>query len=133
MEKLVKNHHHQGFGVSITAPASHAFFNIVPHDQVVGSPSPRKLKLDSDKTAVAITKVRFTKTGPTIFNKICLNSIFLDGIPKHLAASINCISDIFIVEFLVTLANDGHENKPITIATLFMEDRKSTRLNSSHM
>jgi hypothetical protein len=61
----------------------------VPRDGVVGgTPTPKKLKVDSAIMANASPIVPITRIGLSIFGKICLNIILLFGTPIIVEAEI---------------------------------------------
>ncbi len=86
----------------------------VPKDGVVGgTPTPRKLNVDSVIIAKAKPIVAITKMGLNMFGNICLNIIIIFDNPIIREADTYSLFFSTRVEALVTLANCGHSEIPI--------------------
>ena len=86
----------------------------VPNDGVVGgTPTPKKLRVDSVIIAKAKPIVAITKIGLSIFGNICLNIIIIFDNPIILEAETYSLFFSTKVEALVTHANCCHSKIPI--------------------
>ena len=86
----------------------------VPSDGVVGgTPTPKKLNVDSVIIARAYPIVAITRRGLSIFGKICLNIITIFDKPIILDADTYSLFFSTRVDDLETLANCGHSEIPI--------------------
>ena len=86
----------------------------VPNEGVVGgTPTPKKLKVDSVMIAKAKPIVAITKIGRSMLGKICLNIIKKFERPIIFDAKIYSLFFSTSVAALVTLANCGHSEIPI--------------------
>lgn len=121
MQMLGEIHHHHGLGDVMMALLDQALFNTSPQDQVVGSPRPKKLRLDSEITAEAKIIVELTVIGPVMLISKCLNMMRAREYPKPSAASMYCILRAFKAAFFVTRAKEGQEKTPMITATVLIE------------
>ena len=86
----------------------------VPNEGVVGgTPTPKKLSVDSVMIARAKPIVAITSIGLSMLGNICLNIIIISDKPIILEAETYSLFFSTRVDALVTLANCGHSEIPI--------------------
>ena len=74
-------------------------------------PSPKKLREDSVKIALATPKLAATMTGPRMLGRMCCTAIKTLPAPRFLDATTKSLSFKDIVSARVIRATDAHENR----------------------